>query len=323
MTKKFGVAIIGCGQFGSKRAQAIHSNHHTQLVGVFDPDQARAQQLATTHHTTCFHSLESLLTNSTVDGVVISSPNYLHATQSKMALLQHKHVLCEKPAGISSANFADLTTVIENGDLQKNWQYGYNHRFFEPVMQLKQWLNQAAIGSIQTIELTIASGRNKNSSPWFMDPLQSGGGTLIDNGHHLIDLLLWLLPGQWQVSAAATELLMDHQVESSATVSLSQNAIDARITSKWQTAQHYLSILVKGERGTIVITDEAAILETTTTAQKKFPLVPGLAVQVEINDWLKNSTLQPGLNALQNLTTASKIYDLITSAYTFSKHDSC
>lgn len=323
MTKKFGVAIIGCGQFGNKRAKAIHSNQQTQLVGVFDPDQTRAQLLATSYLTHCFASIEALLADSTVDGVVISSPNYLHATQSRLALLHHKHVLCEKPAGISELDFTDLAAVIENKVSQTNWQYGYNHRFFEPVLQIKQWLNQAAVGAIETVDMTIASGRNKNSSPWFMDPQQSGGGTLIDNGHHLIDLLLWLLPGQWQVSAAATELLIDHQVESSATVSLNQNAIDARITSKWQTAQHYLSILVKGERGTIVITDEAAILETTTTTQKEFPLVPGLAVQAEINDWLKNSTLQPGLNALQNLTTASKIYDLITTAYTFSEHDSC
>ncbi len=324
MTKKFGVALIGCGQFGSKRAKAVHSsNQHAQLIGVFDPDHARAQELAGRYQTTCFPSLESLLADSAVDGVIISSPNYLHASQSIAALAQQKHVLCEKPAGISTVNFNDLSATIKGVELQKNWQYGYNHRFFDPVTQLKEWLDQTAIGAVQTIEMTIASGRNEATSTWFSDPQQSGGGTLIDNGHHLFDLLLWLLPGQWQVVTAATELLPKFQVESLAEVSLVQNSIKAHIVSKWQASQHYLSIVVIGEKGTITITDETAKLDSSSNTQLQYPIVPGSAVQAEISDWLYNSLHQPKLNALQNLESATIIYDLITTAYTFSTHDSC
>lgn len=321
MIKKLGIAIVGCGQFGNKRAQAVATNQHARLVGVFDPDQDRANQVAATHSVTSFTSMTELLNHPEVDGVVISSPNYLHASQSIVALARRKHVLCEKPAGICRQDFVDLLNQIEKNDHAVNWQYGYNHRFFDPIIQLRHWLDSSAIGELQTIELAIASSRNKDASPWFTNHQLSGGGTLIDNGHHVIDLLLWLVPGRWHVVSAICSPHSSTSVETDASLQLNQGTISATITSQWHSAPHYLSIRVKGQTGTITITDETATLATTATTIHTFPLVPGSAVRAEIDNWLTESIDHPKVSAQKNVAMAAAIYDLIATAYSLNQHD--
>lgn len=315
MSKQFGVAIIGCGQFGSKRANAITANSSLRLIGVYDPNNARATTLAETYHVQQFLNIKALLSHPLVDGVVISSPNYLHAEQSILALLQHKHVLCEKPAGICRNDFDMLTATI-NRVSQSNWQYGFNHRFFEPVIQLKQWLDQDIVGAIDSIELSIASGRNKDSSQWFTNSQLSGGGTLIDNGHHCIDLLLWLLPEQWQVTAALIEPTSSQTVEQYAHLMLATQKIEAVITSRWQSAENYLSIIVRGKKGKITIGDETALLTThTDTSSINIPLKPGSAICTEVEYWRKHSVHNPAKYSKENLQAASAIYTIIADAY--------
>lgn len=321
MSDEFGVAIIGCGQFGSKRANAAMQNPRLQLIGVFDPNHERAKELAHLHHVRCFANIYEVLNNSFVNGLIISSPNYLHSQQSIAGIAHAKHILCEKPAGIGRQDFLQLAAALKKNHHHSNWQYGYNHRFFEPVVQLKQWLDQKSIGTIQSLELSIASGRDKPASSWFMNPEQSGGGTLIDNGHHLFDLLLWLMPRPWSVTTVNMVFNRDKKIETEAHVRLDTKNCVAYITSKWQRAQHYLNIKVAGTLGTITISDETACLDNANgqAIHHEYPIKPGLAVKIEIEDWLNNSLHQPALNASQNLHTATTIYEFIEKAYSQSQ----
>lgn len=326
MTNTLGIAISGCGQFGTKRAQAVSTNSFTRLIGVYDPDKTKAKQFAKNFHTKCFSSFEELIDEQAVQAVIISSPNNLHAHQSRQALLQHKHVLCEKPAGINQHDFNALSSVLLGLKTKQHWQYGYNHRFFEPIQQLKEWLDRSEIGHVLELNLKIASGRNHSTQSWFTDLKQAGGGTLIDNGHHLFDLLLWLMPNAWEVMSAIIHKPTNQDTEDQALVVLEADEVRASIQSQWLNQTYYLTIEAIGENGKIIVTDQSAVLEssiTNSTKEERYTIRPGYAVTTELNDWLSHCQSQNVMDTTQNLIQANKIYNLIASAYaTAKKNDS-
>ena len=319
-TTPFNVAIIGCGQFGYKRAKAVLACDHLKLVGVYDQSANQAQIISTDTNAHVYPTFASVLTDPMVDGVIICTPNYLHASQSTKALAAGKHVLCEKPAAITTADLESLSTVI-NANKKNNWQYGQNHRFFDSIQQVKNWLDQQLIGEVQQIEFAIHSGRNKSTKTWFANEQQAGGGTLIDNGHHLLDLLYWFLPSHtWRLC----NVVLSHQphevVESKALITIAAKNSIAKISSYWETATDYLKIRVVGKTGIITATDHGAQLHTQNQHEEcEYPTIPGLALQSELQLWVKHCLQYPHVHAAQNVAAAQKIVTLIQSTYAIDK----
>ncbi|MCX7090640.1 MAG: Gfo/Idh/MocA family oxidoreductase [Legionellales bacterium] len=184
------VAIIGCGLIGQKRAKTLGDHN---LVLCVDQISERAHALAQQHSGCEVHTDWQVAVNrADVDVIIIST---LHATLADMthaAVRAGKHVLVEKPAARCAE---ELDAVIETA--QKNnalVRVGFNHRYHRAFRKARELVDQNALGELMFVRARYGhGGRIGYDKEWRAQPELSGGGELIDQGVHLIDLARWFL----------------------------------------------------------------------------------------------------------------------------------
>jgi predicted dehydrogenase len=181
------VAVVGCGLIGSKRAAALPPGD--SLVGCFDVNPSAAAAFAERHGCPVFAALDDLLA-SVPDVVVVATVHDCLAPLAERCLAAGSHVLVEKPAGISSAEIDRLSTLSrEAGRLVK---VGFNHRFHPAVARAVAEVRSGEHGDLLHLRgLYGHGGRPGYDREWRADPARSGGGELIDQGMHLLDLSHW------------------------------------------------------------------------------------------------------------------------------------
>jgi predicted dehydrogenase len=205
MTQPLGVGIVGCGLIGDKRAAVLGDD---ELIACFDPDSERAAALAAAHGTQPVASVEALLERSP-DVVVVATPHNLLARLAMQALEAGAHVLVEKPAGIGVAEIDSVAAAAHSaGRLVK---VGFNHRFHPAIERAVAEARSGRFGDVMFARARYGhGGRLGYEREWRMRPEISGGGELIDQGMHLLDIFHWLL-GPLPVQSA---LLRTHFWES-------------------------------------------------------------------------------------------------------------
>jgi len=190
MTDNRGVAILGCGLIGQKRAKALQGIH---LRVCADLDIKRAKQLATSFpDTEATSDWRSAIHRDDVDIVIVATTNQALVETSLEAAKAGKHILVEKPA---ARNVAELDTLIDAA--QKNdvlVRVGFNHRYHPAFLKAQELLEAGELGELMFIRGRYGhGGRIGYDQEWRADPVISGGGELIDQGVHLIDLSRWFL----------------------------------------------------------------------------------------------------------------------------------
>jgi predicted dehydrogenase len=178
-------AVIGLGSFGIKRAQAIKSSKIAELKVIFDlNDQnlTKAKEILKVQS----NNFEEILKDKTIDVVCICTPNKFHKDLIIKSLNEGKHVFCEKPL---ARNFKEAEEIFEVSKKSKNiFQIGSNHRFFESVLFAKKLVDNGTIGDVLSFTGRIGHNGERIKDSWFWNKDISGGGTLLDNGCHLLDL---------------------------------------------------------------------------------------------------------------------------------------
>lgn len=210
-------AIIGCGLIGRKRLSSLHAR---QFSVAYDLDMNRAESLvalAGTGRATA--NVEEAVNDSAVDAVIVSTPNSSLAPIARQAITAGKHVLVEKPAGISVAEIDELITLSTlKGTLVR---VGYNHRFHPALLRARELIDLGALGPLMFIRGRYGhGGRPGYDREWRADPNLSGGGELIDQGVHLIDLAHWFLGDFIRVQGHAANYFWEMPVEDNAFLSL-------------------------------------------------------------------------------------------------------
>jgi predicted dehydrogenase len=182
------VAVIGCGLIGRKRAEALGDD---RLVGCYDIDVAAAQRLAGQHGATACASLDELL-GLHADVVVVATVHDQLSPLARRALDAGHHVLVEKPAGVSLGDVELLReTAQRTGRLVK---VGFNHRFHPGIERAITEARSGLHGAVMFARGRYGhGGRIGYEREWRADPAISGGGEIIDQGMHLLDLSHWLL----------------------------------------------------------------------------------------------------------------------------------
>jgi predicted dehydrogenase len=140
-----------------------------------------------------------MLSEEKPDAVLVCTPNYLHAPLTIQALEAGTHVFCEKPIAI---NLPDAEAMKQAANRAGKVLYiGFNHRFVGKFSLTKELLERGEFGRV--LAARVAAGHNGQTRlpQWFRERSKSGGGTLLDNGVHMIDMLRWLGHGITQVSA--------------------------------------------------------------------------------------------------------------------------
>ncbi len=183
------VGIIGAGLIGNKRAKALRSED--RLVAVADLSLERAQSLAETHQAQVESSWENLIERADIDVVIVATSNNAIPLCAARALKNKKAILIEKPGG---RNPQELKGLLElEKETQQVARVGFNHRFHPALLKAKNMIEEGAIGEIMYLRARYGhGGRIGYDQEWRANPEISGGGELLDQGVHLIDLCRWL-----------------------------------------------------------------------------------------------------------------------------------
>jgi predicted dehydrogenase len=187
--------LVGTGDIANKRvAPALNAVPGSRLVSVCSRSGDRARTFAAQHGASeSFERLEDALANTSANAVYIATPVNQHVPQLLQAIAAGKHVLAEKPLGLSAT---DAETAVQAAD-GKNLIAGcaYYRRCFERFKHARQMIADGRFGKVLAIRMVYHAGFNPAATDpkyWRVDPAQSGGGPLADMASHMIDILIGL-----------------------------------------------------------------------------------------------------------------------------------
>lgn len=184
------VAIIGCGLIGKKRARALKPSSEDRLEIVCDINKKRAEELSREFECEYETLWENVVSRPNIQIVIDSSINSVMERITLAALKAGKHVLCEKPLGRNVLEARSMVNAAESNNVLL--KTGFNHRFHPALWMAKQLLNEGKIGKCLTIRAAYGhGGRPGMENEWRSSREVSGGGELLDQGVHVIDLIRW------------------------------------------------------------------------------------------------------------------------------------
>lgn len=179
------VAIVGCGVIGKRRAQAIGP---ARLVVCADMVPGRAQELArSVPGAMATDDWRKAVSRSDVDIVIVATTNDSLATVALTAVRAGKHVLVEKPAARRAGELDDVIEAMRQEGVQV--RVGFNHRYHPAVRKARELFESGILGDLMFVRGRYGhGGRLQYDQEWRANPAQSGGGEMIDQGVHMIDL---------------------------------------------------------------------------------------------------------------------------------------
>jgi predicted dehydrogenase len=213
-------AIIGCGLIGRKRAVALGRIAPAALRVACDLDPARAADLAKlAPECAAVTDSAAVMADPAVDTVIVATLNASLAPLALAAIQAGKHVLVEKPGALNAGQLRTLREAAAKTGVCV--RIGYNHRYHPALQKARELLEAGALGPLMFLRARYGHGGRKGyDREWRADPARSGGGELIDQGVHLIDLAGWFLGELPQVEGHATTSFWDMKVDDNAFLSL-------------------------------------------------------------------------------------------------------
>jgi predicted dehydrogenase len=225
------VAIIGCGLIGEKRALALGAH---ELVVVFDINPARAERVSQLvgNKVILAKDWQAAASYPDVEIVIVSTTNNFLTQIGMFAVDNGKHVLVEKPAAVSYREISQF--FAKTVALKQKVKVGFNLRYHPAIIQAKEMIDSNVIGELMFLRGRYGhGGRVGYEKEWRADPKISGGGELIDQGVHLIDLSRFFLGEFERVDGFVNTYFWDMPVDDNGFVSL--------ITKKGQMAWLHVS----------------------------------------------------------------------------------
>lgn len=199
------VGIIGAGNIAGGHIRAYAQNPDVEIVAVSDVSSERLALTAREFGLTRgFNDYRDLLAIPEIEAVSVCVPNWLHAPVTIEALNAGKHVLCEKPPALSTA---DAQRMVEAArQTGRKLMICFNYRYRNDTRFVKRLIDAGELGDIYYIKASWlrCAGIPGRKGGWFTRKALSGGGPLIDLGVHLLDLTLWLLGHPRPVSVSAS-----------------------------------------------------------------------------------------------------------------------
>lgn len=179
------IGIIGMGKIGKTRAKTIKDNPHTELTAAYDVD---SKQLDEFDGIIKCSSVDEIFKIQDLNAVVICTFNKYAPEYTIRALEAGLHVFCEKPPARTSKELELVREVEKNKGLIL--KYGFNHRYHHSVIEAKKLVENGIFGKLLWMRGVYGkAGGNKFADNWRNDKDESGGGILIDQGIHMLDLM--------------------------------------------------------------------------------------------------------------------------------------
>lgn len=179
------VAIIGMGKIGKTRAQTIKNNNHTTLIAAYDVDPVQLDEF---NGITKCSTVDEIFAIPDLHAVVICTFNKYAPDYTIRALNAGLHVFCEKPPARTAQELREVREIEEGTNLVL--KYGFNHRYHHSVIEAKKLIENNVFGKLLWMRGVYGkAGGNKFAQNWRNDKEESGGGILIDQGIHMLDLM--------------------------------------------------------------------------------------------------------------------------------------
>jgi predicted dehydrogenase len=208
--KIFGVGLVGCGLIGTKRAKALGGGG--TLVACADREIERAEKLALGTSARALADWRELLRMPSVDLVIVATLHDSLAEITQAASEAGKHVLVEKPAARKAAELLQVMQTVGRHGVKV--RVGFNHRYHRALLKAREIVDSGALGDLMFIRARYGhGGRIGYDKEWRSKPELSGGGELIDQGTHLIDLARWFLGEINEVQGFASTYYWDMPVD--------------------------------------------------------------------------------------------------------------
>ncbi len=188
-------AVIGVGRMGSKHAINLAKRvKNSNLVAICDVDRQKANLMAKKLKVKAYYDVDEMLEKEQLDGVVIATPHYSHVGIALKCIEKKINVLCEKPISVTTLEAKKLLDAAKDSGLICSMMY--NQRTNRMYQKAKKLIESGAIGNIQRINFTITDWYRSqfyyNMGGWRASWSGEGGGTLINQCVHQLDLLQWL-----------------------------------------------------------------------------------------------------------------------------------
>lgn len=192
--------IVGCGLIGAKRARFLNG---ARLIACVDEDADRARTLASAHAGAEFSdNWREAVERKDVDLVIVCTRHDSLSAIALRAINARKHVLIEKPAARFSSEIEPLIGAAAQSNVCV--RVGFNHRYHFAFRKARELIDAGSLGPLLYIRARYGhGGRPGYEKEWRADPKLSGGGELIDQGVHLIDLARWFLGDFVNISGRA------------------------------------------------------------------------------------------------------------------------
>ncbi len=193
-------AIIGCGTVAPVHAYALKQLPGVSLAACADIDPKRAESMAQNYGLRPYDSMEKLLENEKIDVVHLCTPHYLHVPMAQLAASRGIHVFSEKPPAIDRAQWALLLEAAQKVRVGVCFQNRYNGS----TQKLREMLASGSLGKVHGARAFVTWSRNEEyytESGWRGNQDTEGGGVLINQAIHTLDLLVYLLGKPQHVAA--------------------------------------------------------------------------------------------------------------------------
>jgi predicted dehydrogenase/NADPH:quinone reductase-like Zn-dependent oxidoreductase len=208
------VGLFGCGDIGVQNAAAIEAAPNVKLIACYDPNQALAEDVGLTYGADVAPTSDALLENDRVDAVLLSLPHHLHAPLGGEAAAAGKHVIVEKPLANTLEAGVELVRAAERAGVVLS--VCFPHRYKPEMIVARRLIEAGALGELAGVQLTflmdkpssywIGGFSGRAHSDWRSSREQAGGGVLIMNLSHYLDLVRYLTGAEAHVVTALTQV---------------------------------------------------------------------------------------------------------------------
>lgn len=285
--------VIGCGGIAMRRTiPGMMLSQNSELVAVMDTNFEAAQKVKQDFNAKyAFTSVKELLAVEEIDAVYIATPVFCHFEQVKAAALAKKHILLEKPMGLSVEESEAIAGICKEQGVKLG--VGLMMRFSSYHKEMKKLIENGAIGDVVSMRAQLTCWYPEIPGNWRQDKTKSGGGALMDMGIHCIDLLQYISGTKAKtVGCFAQNLTFNYSADDSASVLIKMdNGATAYVDSNFN------------------IPDDAAKCRLEFYGTKGSILAEGTISQVEcgkVEITTSDDTL--GYNAQQNREDGNRSY---------------
>lgn len=200
MTGNSKILIVGAGRIGTRWAHIVSRTRGAELAGIVDADAKAAKKLADGLGVSWSTSFAK---TPAADACIVAVPHAFLSPIARKALTRNLHVLIEKPGALHERELVGLAALAKAK--KRTVTIGYNYRYFDSIQRVKKLVDRGRVGKLLHMRLRHGhAGRKSYGNEWRMDVRLAGGGVLMDQGVHLVDLIHYFFPVEMRAVGATS-----------------------------------------------------------------------------------------------------------------------